>query len=270
MKANLVYVLVALAMLSCGKEKVEQVDIDQLVRRMTEASGGDSVIASIQTHVAKYTSECEVEKTTSTVTFKRPNKIRIDVFDMTNTLIFATATNGKEAWEYVPMQGVSTPHKIKTAELISLAEHWIDEWRLYKRIGLKIKHLDDIELSNHRKCYKMQITDRFGIESFYYVNKETYLMARIDYPVIDGVTGSFNGVSIHDFKAYGDIDVLFPIKEIEDENKIIQLMKFVNNTDLHDSIFEVNRVNIPATSRYLQQIAENGRVVNELPHLAQQ
>ena len=278
MKFRFIFLSIALLYLAnrghCQDEK--KLDIDRLVHRMTEESGGDSAIAAIKTHVSKYISKKidsvgQVEEITPfTVTFKRPNKIRFDVFNMHDSLIFSLLTNGEDSWAYVPDEGIIPTHPRNTEELISWAEHWMDEWRIYKDIDLKIEYVNDVIIGDI-PCYKMRITDRFGIESYWYVNRNTYLMARITYPEIDIFTGENLGMRNHDFTEFYYVGVVFPTKEIESfgtKRQIHEMVKWTMNHPLNDSIFEADQTDIQATSEYLRQLAESGAYVK--PSQAQQ
>ncbi|ELR72274.1 hypothetical protein C900_01689 [Fulvivirga imtechensis AK7] len=262
MKFLFISLIIFLLVSTCDYRHKGSFDVDNLVKKMTEGSGGDSAIASIKTHVSKYVraSNSEVQEI-SVVTFKRPAKIRFDIFDNNNVLLFTIATNGGEGWVYLPNKGVFPAHQKKTNEMISWAEHWIDEWRKYKDIDLRIEYQGDVHIET-RPCHKFKVIDRFGIESFWYVDKDTYLMARLDYPNIDEFTGESQGRIVNDLIGFSNIGIIFPTKEVSSDGTNNNMINWTNNVSLNDSIFELPSINVSSTGEYLHRIAKAGMTVD--------
>jgi len=246
------------------KTSAAPLNVDSLVRKMTEASGGDSAIGAIRTHVSEYESigkkgtDFEEVYYRSTITFKRPSMFRMDIFDKQDSLTYSAATNGEEGWEYFPKEGARPIHKMKTAELVSWAEHWIDEWRIYKEIELDVKYVGEVAIRDTLPCYKMFIKDRFGIESYWYVDKKNLYMARIEYPVFDSQSGRKEGHNVRDFVEYKDVDVMFPTQEVMDGKITHTMHRWRTNAELSDTVFMLNAVNVPASSRFLRALTQNG------------
>ena len=244
----------------------ENFDFDGLVNKMTEVSGGDSAIAAIKTHVAKFVvSPLQIGGAEEIffATYKRPDKIRFDVFNAADSLIYSQFTDGKKGWIYLPDTGVVLAHQEKTEELISWAEHWIDEWRTYRDIDLDIKYLGNVKLGE-RECYKMLVTDRFKTESYWYVDSKTYLMARIVHSIVEPFLGKVNGSVVEDFVEYHDVGVIFPTKLIS-SSSTQEMTQWTMNNVLNDSIFSIRQTDVVANSRYLRQMAEKGVYVKP-PH----
>ena len=264
MKLRFVFLSIALLYSAsrghCQNQK--EFDVDRLVHKMTEVSGGDSAIAAINTHTSKFVItplRMEDTKEIVFVTYKRPDKIRFDEFNADGSLIYSQFTDGKEAWVYRPGEGVMPIHQKKTEELISWAEHWIDEWRIYQEIGLNIEYVDDVKIGE-RACYKMRITDKFGIESYWFVDSNTHLMARIVHSIIEPFSGELTGSVVEDFVEYHDVGVIFPTK-LMDNSSTHEMTQWVMNHTLSDSLFDMTQTNVVANGQYLQRVAEEGAYV---------
>ncbi len=243
---------VILLLMACGKEAT----VDELVTMIADASGGAETLQSIQDQVSTWdfnmkmmppgAKEGEEEMTGEMpetmpmkITFKRPNKIRFDVFGPEGTPVHTSCFDGSTGWES-QMGYVQDMNEAQIQEHESMASTWVDGFLNYKDKGFTLEKLPT-EIVEDQKYIVLQSTDKYGNAQKYYINPQTHLIERQSGEMVN-MKGEREPMTMT-FKDYQTIDgVAVPggVAMYNSEGEMIweaTLKECKHNTGVEDAVF---------------------------------
>ena len=225
MKKVLVVMLCGLCftLLSCAQEET----VDDIIAKMTEANGGAEALMAINDRVGTWemkmampdpeTGEMTDMTTEMVITYKRPNKLRFDVFGPDGSPMGVSCYDGETGWQseldpQTMAMNTKTMSEVELQETENMAATWLDGFQNYKERGTTITKLPTEEgagdgggrISEHilLECaYKNGHTETLYVNpASYFVEKsmamrmnpatqamEELLMTFGDYQMLEGV-----------------------------------------------------------------------------------
>lgn len=159
---------------------------DDVVKKQVQTQGGAAALAAITDQVSKWEAKFSMPMGDSIITatadmiitYKRPNKIKFEMFNPDGSTASATVFDGTNGWQYLMGQSTRDMVQSEMDENNTLAETWIDGWHDYAAKGLKLELLPDTTWES--KSYKVvRATDRFGNVSLNYCDPQSGLVARM-------------------------------------------------------------------------------------------
>ncbi len=226
-------------LVSCQK----QTTADDVVNMMTEASGGTEALAALTDAVitGEITTVEGPMTMPVTVTAKRPNKIRIDLY-AEGSIVESMCYDGTTGWVIEMGQRQDMP-EAQLQEFESLATTWIDGYLNYQDKGFTLELLAD-EVVDEQNYMVLQVTDKYGnfpdSMKKCYINPDTHFIEREsgnmvaggewqpmvrtikDYKMVDGIAW-WHYMAQHN--ASGEMIWEFTLKEIK------------HNTGVDDAVF---------------------------------
>jgi outer membrane lipoprotein-sorting protein len=190
---------------------------DEVINKHIEALGGLDKLSAIKTMIQTGTFGGGGMEFPVTMTFKRDNKVRMDIEFQGNSQI--QAYDGTTAWQISPWQGKKDPEKMPAEGTKSMKEMADFEGQLvnYKQKGYTAELMgkEDMEGS---EVYKIKLTDKDNDVTYFYLDSQTYLILKqsskrkikekeIEQDVIYGNYQQYGGVMMAmsmEFKSKGD------------------------------------------------------------------
>jgi outer membrane lipoprotein-sorting protein len=180
--------LFCLLALSCAKKPT----VDDVVQKQVQTQGGAAALAAITDQVSKWEAKFSypmgdsmVEATVELIiTYKRPNKIKFEMFNPDGSTASATVFDGSHGWQYMMGQGVRDMAQSEMDENNYLAETWIDGLHDYAAKAMKLELLPDTTLAG-KALNVLRVTDRFGNASLNYFDPQTGLATRSEVKMTD-------------------------------------------------------------------------------------
>lgn len=233
----LVWILALFAVWGCAKEPT----VDEIVSKMTEAAGGAETLKGIEDQVSTWDfkmlqtppgmmqqgqqemaegEEAEMGDMTLTITYKRPNKLRMDTMGPNNTPVYTSCYNGTEAWMMVMGQTVPM-NEAQQQELEMMALTWIDGFMNYQEHGITLEKLPR-ETVEGTEYIALQATDTYGNVTKYYVNPKTYHIERESGEMVnyqgekEPMTMTFADYEIHD-----NVAIPATVKQHDQEGEVL-------------------------------------------------
>ncbi len=168
-------------LISCQQQTTaEQTTVDDVVYMMTEASGGAEALAALTDQVIS--GEMTVHSSEGTMTLpmtmtaKRPNKIRWDMYGPEGSIAYSRCFDGKAGWG-MEMGQRKDLTEAELQEIESTAATFLDGNLNYQDKGFVLALLGD-EVIDEQNYTVLQITDKHGNVSKSYINTETHFTER--------------------------------------------------------------------------------------------
>jgi outer membrane lipoprotein-sorting protein len=238
--------LIAL-LLSCGVGFLiscqQQTTVDDVVNMMTEANGGAEALAAVTDQVI--TGEMTIHSAEGTptlpvtMTAKRPDKIRWDLYDPEGSIIYSMCYDGITGWGMEMGQRIDVTGA-RLQEIEGSAITFLDGFLNYQDKGYILELLAD-EVVDDQNYTVLRVTDKYDNVLKYYINPETHFQERTsgnmvndagewesmlmtfkDYTMVDGIT--FPHHMTH-YNATGEMVWEMTVKEVK------------HNTGVDDAIF---------------------------------
>ncbi|HEX9653788.1 MAG TPA: hypothetical protein VGA99_08755 [bacterium] len=255
---------------SCGK----QATVDDVVNMIAQASGGAEKLQSITDQVSTWdftmhimppmpeqpmaegqetgameqsaeqageemSGEMAGQPMPMVITYKRPNKIRMDFNAPDGTTQMSSCYDGTKGWE--TMMGQQRDFsEAQSQEYETMGATWIDGFVDYQQKGLTLALLPN-ELADGTKYIVLQSTDKHGNTQKYYINETTHVIEKQlgemmnmegqkeattmtfkDYKIVDGVNMAHHVAS---FNSNGELVWEAALKEVK------------HNTSVDDAMF---------------------------------
>ncbi|MBZ5498993.1 MAG: hypothetical protein LAP85_21555 [Acidobacteriia bacterium] len=186
----------------------QDLTLDQILKKNEDAIGGAEAISKVQTlrMTARITmGDAQMEMAT-TVSIKRPNKVRTETSAMGQSVV--TAYDGTTGWMINPLAGSSAPQKLDEATVSKLTgtslEGSIGALSGIKAAGNTVELLGKEDVKGS-PAYKLRVTLKVGITSTYFVDATTFLPVKITSRMgIRGQDVESEGYP-SDYKKIGDI-----------------------------------------------------------------
>ena len=216
----------------------EQTTVEDVVNMMTEASGGAEALEALTDQVItmQITMHVGIPEGVEgpmtmpmTMTAKRPNKIRWDVYGPEGSIVYSSCYDGTTGW----MMEAGRRKPMTEAQLQgieSMATTFFDGFLNYKDKGFTLELLAD-ELVDEQNFMVLQVTDKHGNVKKHYINPETHFIEREsgnmdnsagewepmvmtykDYKMVDGI--AFPGYGAQ-HNATGEMTMEFTFKELK-------------------------------------------------------
>jgi outer membrane lipoprotein-sorting protein len=234
---------------SCLQETT--VDADDVVNMMTEASGGVEALAALTDQVITWDFTMYVMPPGTpegvkgpmtlpmTMTAKRPNKIRMDIYGPDGSIVHSECYDGTTGWTmYMGKRTDMTEAQLQHFE--SMAVTFLDGYLNYQDKGFTLELLAD-EVVDEQNYMVLQVTDKHDNVSKSYINPETHFEERMsgnvtnsagewepmvmilkDHKMVDGIAFPHH-IAWHN--ATGEMTLESTIKEVK------------HNTGVDDAVF---------------------------------
>ncbi len=237
---------------SCRQETTA----DDVVNMMTEASGGAEALAALTDQVitGEFTMHVmppgvpegvEGPMTlTMTMTAKRPNKIRMDIYGPDGSIVHSECYDGTTGWT-MDMGQRKDMTEAQLQEIESMTTTLLDGYLNYQDKGFTLELLAD-EVVDEQNYMVLQVTDKHNNVQKLYINPETHFIERQsgnmvnfagewepmvttskDYKMVDGIAFPHH-VALH--TATGEMIMELTLKEVK------------HNTGVDDAFFMAEAV----------------------------
>ncbi|MFQ5822961.1 MAG: outer membrane lipoprotein carrier protein LolA [bacterium] len=238
--------------MACGKEAT----VDEVVTMMADASGGAEALAAVQDQVstwdfkmimmppaAKEGKEAMAgempEVMPMKITYKRPNKLRMDVLGPEGTPVHISCFDGTSGWAS-QMGHVQNMTEAEIQENESMAATWIDGFIHYKELGFTLAKLPT-ETVDGEKYMVLQSTDKYGNVSNHYINPKTHYIERTTGEMLnmEGAKEQMT-MTFKDYKMMDGIAVAGVVAQYNSAGEMIweaTLKECKNNTGVEDAVF---------------------------------
>lgn len=110
------------------------------------------------------------------ITYKRPNKIRMDFLEADGSVSMSSCYDGQIGWQTQMGQRIDM-NEAQLQETEVMATTWIDGFLDYKDKGFTMELLPD-ETMDGQTYNVLQSTDKYGNVQKFYVNADTHLFER--------------------------------------------------------------------------------------------
>lgn len=173
-KLNIFLVLMLLLGFSC---KSQAQTVDEIIKKHVEAIGGMDSLNAIKT--LKMTGKFNGGgfEVPSTMTYKRSDKVRMDMTFQGNSMI--QAYDGAVAWQTNPFSGKPDPEKMPAERTKDMREMADFDGTLvnYKQKGYAAELMgkEDMEGS---EVYKIKLTDKDGDVKYSYLDAQSFLLLK--------------------------------------------------------------------------------------------
>jgi outer membrane lipoprotein-sorting protein len=243
--------LVVLSM-ACGKEAT----VDELVTMMAKASGGAEKLEAIQDQVSTWDFKMTMmppgamegqeemagqmpEVMPMKITYKRPNKLRMDVLAPDGTPVHTSSFDGTSGWES-QMGQIRDMGEAEIQENESLAATWIDGFLHYKDLGYTLTKLPT-ELVDGENYIVLQSTDKYGNVAKNYINPKTHYLERTTGEMLN-MEGNKEQMTMtfKDYKMMDGMAMPSVVAQYNSEGNMIwevTLKECKNNTGVEDAVF---------------------------------
>ncbi len=237
--------LLSLFAVSCAKKPT----VDDVVRKQVQTQGGAAALAAITDQVSKWEAKFTIPMDDSIVTataemiitYKRPNKIKFEMFNPDGSTASATVLDGAQGWQYMMGQGVREMIQAEMDENLALAETWIDGFHDYAAKGTKLELLPDSTLEG--KSYSvLRVTDRFGNASMNYCDPQTGLAERMESNMTDpmSMTKKPSVMTFTNYTAFEGFKAAGLFKQYDEKGALMfeaTLKELKNNAGVADEAF---------------------------------
>jgi len=234
---------------SCRQQTT--VDVDDVVDMMTEASGGAEALASLTDQVITLEMTMYVMPPGTpegvegpmtlamTMTAKRPNKMRIDIYEPEGSIVHSECYDGAAGWT-VDMGQKTDMTEAQLQQNESMAATFLDGYLNYQDKGFTLELLAD-EVVDEQNYMVLQVTDKHDNVEKHYINPETHFDERMsgnvanltgewepvvvtskDYKMVDGIAFPHHMAW---YNATGEMTMEFTVKEVK------------HNTGVDDAVF---------------------------------
>ena len=229
----------------------QQTTVDDVVNMMTEASGGAEALAALTDQVSTWEMTMYVMPPgvpegvegpmtlPTTMTAKRPNKMRMDVYGPEGNIVHSECYDGTTGWSMDMGQRTDmTEAQLQQNE--SMAATSFDGYLNYQDKGFTLELLGD-EVVDEQNYIVLQVTDKHDNVQKLYINPETYLQERMSGNMVN-FAGEWEPL-VMTFKDYKMIDGIAIPSHVAQHNatgeKIFELtLKEVkHNTGVDDAVF---------------------------------
>ena len=166
----------------------QQTTADDVVNMMTEASGGAEALAALTDQVSTWEMTMYmmppgvpegVEGPMTlpmTMTAKRPNKIRVDVYEPEGSIVHSECYDGTTGW-IMDMGQRKDMTEAQLQEIESSATTFFDGYLNYQDKGFTLELLAD-EVVDEQNYMVLQVTDKHDNVQKLYINPETHFIER--------------------------------------------------------------------------------------------
>lgn len=238
--------------LACGKEAT----VDELVTMITEAAGGADALEAIQDQVSTWDFKMKMmppgamegkeemaaqmpEVMPMKITYKRPNKLRMDVLGPDGTPVHTGCFDGTSGWES-QMGQVQDMAEAQIQEHESMAATWIDGFLHYKDLGYSLTKLPT-ETVEDQEYIVLQSTDKYGNVSKNYINPKSHYVERTTGEMVnmEGVKEQMT-MTFKDYKTMDGITMPSVVAQYNSEGEMIweaTLKECSHNTGVEDAVF---------------------------------
>ncbi len=238
-------IFLGLLAVSCAKKPT----VDDVVKKQVQTQGGAAALAAITDQVSKWEAKFSYpmgdSMVTSTVdliiTYKRPNKIKFEMFNPDGSTASATVFDGANGWQYFMGQSVREMVQAEEDENNATAETWIDGWHDYAAKGMKLELLADTTLEGNTYNV-LRVTDRFGNVSKNYCDAQTGLVARSEVGMTDptSMTKAPYVMAFANYAAFEGFMAASAFKQYDDADALVfeaTLKELDNNAGVGDEAF---------------------------------
>ena len=230
----------------------QQTTVDDGVNMMTEASGGAEALAALTDQVSTWEMTMYVMPPgvpegvegpmtlPTTMTAKRPNKMRMDVYGPEGSIVHSNCYDGTTGWN-MNMGQRTDMTEAQLQENESMAKTLFDGYLNYQDKGFTLELLAD-EVVDEQNYMVLQVTDKHNNVQKCYINPETYFQERMsgnmafftgewvpmvmtfkDYKMVDGIAFPHHTVWRY---ATGEMFAEFFLKEVK-HNTGVSSLKFM-------------------------------------------
>ena len=229
----------------------QQTTADDVVNMMTEASGGAEALAALTDQVTTWEMTMHVMPPGApegvegpmtlpmTMTRKRPNKIRMDVYEPQGSIVHSECYDGTTGW-IMDMGQRKDMTEAQLQEIESSVATFFDGYLNYQDKGFTLELLAD-EVVDEQNYMVLQVTDKYDNVQKCYINPKTHFIERQsgnmvnfagewepmvitskDYKMVDGIAFPHH-IAWHD--ANGEMICESTLKEVK------------HNTGVDDAVF---------------------------------
>ena len=166
----------------------QQTTADDVVNMMTEASGGAEALAALTDQVSTWEMTMHVMPPgvpegvegpmtlPMTMTGKRPNKIRMDVYEPEGSIVHSECYDGTTGW-IMDMGQRKDMTEAQLQEIESSATTFFDGYLNYQDKGFTLELLAD-EVVDEQNYMVLQVTDKYDNVQKCYIDPETHFIER--------------------------------------------------------------------------------------------
>ncbi len=237
----LVFVFVGFLM-SCQK----QTTVDDVVNMMTEASGGAEALAALTDQVGtlEFILHSVEDPMTlqTTITAKRPNKIRLDFYGPEGSIVSSRCTDGTTGWIMEDGQRKDMNESLLQEIELFCAPFFpfFDDYLNYQDKGFALRLLAD-EMVDEQNYMVLQVTDKHDNVRKHYINPESHFTEResVNMPNSEG-GWEFLVITMKDYKMVDGIAIPHHMAWHNTAGEMIieMILKEVkHNTGVDDAVF---------------------------------
>lgn len=244
----------SLLMVSCAQKPTA----DEVVKKQVQTQGGAAALAAITDQVSKWEAKFSMpvgdSMMTATadmiITYKRPNKIKFEMFNPDGSMASATVFDGTNGWQYMMGQGTRDMVQSEMDENHTLAEMWIDGFHDYATKGIKLELLPDTTLAG-KVLNVVRSTDRFGSMSHNYCDVQTGMVVRSEMSVTDPMSMAKKPYAMvyDNYTSFSGFMTAGLFKQYDEHGALMfeaTLKELQNNANVADEVFAAPVVEEPA------------------------
>ncbi len=234
-------------LMSCAQQSPE----DQFVYNNVQACGGAEKLASIMDQVGTWEFTMHVLPEgmpegfegpmtgPMTITYKRPNKIRFDMYGPDGSIMSTGCFDGTEGWDMQGGQRIDH-NEAQLHETESMAATWIDGFLNYQEKGYKLAVMPD-EMVDEQNCNVIQVTDKYGTVQTNYVDPETSYIIRTSGQMVnyEGELAPMS-MTLQDYGMVDGIAIPHHVAQYSESGEMLwetRLKEVKHNTGVEDSYF---------------------------------
>lgn len=222
-------------------------DANKILEKVIDAQGGRKLLESIKDSTSTATLEMVQMgmSATGTMYTKEPNKMRMDLEIM--GMVMTQAFDGETAWMINLQTGVTEEMPEELADLTAKGAYGNAAFLDPKKYGLtyNLKGKEEIEGKEYLPLERVY-SDGYTIT--FYIDSKTYLIYKTKAKSLDDMMSEIVEEAIFsDYKKVGGMMTAHSITILRDgeEFVVLTITEVANNTGLEDSLFEMEKINLP-------------------------
>lgn len=243
-KEILLFLLIQSVLVSNPFPVVAQ-ELDEVIKKYTEATWGDTELDSIHSirTFSYFFDEQGIPKSYVLQEIKLPNKIKLEYFTDPNDNGYTIAYDGEIGWELSASNNYTSPVKLSNERSIDLSSEIaiIEPFLKPERIGAEVK-LNGKKKFIGTTSHELIVTLKDGTMNGYYIDPEDYrLIGTADILIEDSRMNYSDLYHYKDYRMVDGINFSFVTKQVRPNGKttIINILRIEVNPEFSKNHFKM-------------------------------
>lgn len=217
-------------------------NIDQVLQKYYEATGGKANWEAVKSIKITGFSNIMGMDIPYTQYVKRPGKWMIEIFVQSAKIV--QAYDGSKGWMINPMTGSKKPAETDDETTKIFINNSLIGGKLYNidEMGFKVELAGKEDL-NGKEVYKVNVTDKDGVVTVFYIDADTYLITKSNSKITRMGNEFTTEIFYSNYKKVNDLMFAYLLDQkvtgSQIENQTVNIDKIEIDSDISDDIFKM-------------------------------